>query len=83
MTMPLVESIIGLCKEGLAAYKTYLSTRQEAYNRQQDRKQIKAIESAEKYIFESDKLLAKIGDDKYCEEVNKLIYWRKRFFKFH
>ena len=86
MSVPLAEQIVSLFKEGLSAYKTYLATRQEAYNRQQDKKQVRAIESAEKFIFNSDALVAKLSDDdkiKYRKELANMVHFRKRFFHYH
>lgn len=89
MAIPLAEQIIALCKEGLSAYKTFLATRQEAYNRQQDKKQIAAIESAEKLIFEVDEVVLRLkirGLDKEKEFkglLGQIVHFRKRFFHYH
>jgi len=85
MSVPLAEQIVSLFKEGLSAYKTYLATRQEAYNRQQDKKQVKAIESAEKYIFANDTLLNKLNleEKEFSKDLKILARYRKHFFHYH
>jgi len=79
--MTLANQIVGLVKEGLGAYKTYLATRQEAYNRKQDKKQIRAIQAGEQYILTNEKLkLAK--DPKEIRKLQKyLSAWKIKFFK--
>jgi hypothetical protein len=89
MSVPLAEQIVGLFKEGLGAWKTYLSTRQEAYNRQQDKKQVQAIESAEKGFFAMDKIIESLEDlelnkdKKFSHDIKQFIHYRKRFFHYH
>ena len=61
MPVPLADGILAVVKEGLSLWKVFISTRQEAYYRQQDKKQIKAIECAEKYIFLVDYLISRIA----------------------
>ncbi len=39
--------VLGLLKEALAAWKTYISTRQEAYERKMDKRKMKAISYGE------------------------------------
>lgn len=51
MAATLANQILGVLKEGLSAWKKYISTRQEAYERHMDKKQEKAIQTAE-YAFE-------------------------------
>ena len=50
MPVPLADQILGAVKEGLSAWKTYLSTRQEAYNRARDQRLRRAVDTAEEYI---------------------------------
>jgi len=86
MSVPLAEKILGVLNEGLGAWKTYLATRQEAYNRHQDKKQVNAIESAEKFIFNADQLVNELGDDdkiKHRKILANMIHFRKRFFHYH
>jgi hypothetical protein len=86
MGVPLAESILKLCKEGLSAYKTYLATRQEAYNRQKDKEQERAIESAERYIHTNDIILAGMTDEnemKFKNQLKVLKRHRTRFFKYN
>jgi len=89
MAIPLAEQIIALCKEGLSAYKTFLATRQEAYNRQQDKQQVRAIEAAEKLIFEVDEIVLRLkirGLDKeeaFTGLLRQFVHFRKRFFHYH
>jgi hypothetical protein len=47
MAVPLAESIVSAVREGLSAWKTFIATRQEAYNRKQDKRQERAINIAE------------------------------------
>jgi hypothetical protein len=42
---------------GLSAWKTYLSTRQEAYERKMDKKKEKAIQLAEEIFYDVDKFI--------------------------
>jgi len=78
MSVPLAEKIIGLFKEGLSAYKTYLATRQEAYNRKRDKEQVRAIEAGEKYI-----LINKDQNISPEKKIKILARYEKRFFKYH
>lgn len=91
MPVPLAESILKVCKAGLEAYKTHLATRQEAYNRKADKKQVKAIETAEKYIFANDKLIESLTNlypktvagkaiQKHLGSIDKC---REKFFKYN
>lgn len=86
MAVPLAEQILAVVKEGLGLWKTFIATRQEAYNRKQDKKQVAAIESAEKFIFNADALTAKLSDDlkkEYKKELANMVHFRKRFFHYH
>jgi len=89
MSVPLAEQILGVVKEGLALWKTFISTRQEAYNRQQDKKQIKAIEAAEKGFFVMDGIVNKIENlnmqdgPAFKSDLKSLARYRKHFFHYH
>ena len=80
--MPDVKSDIGLIasmvKEGLSLWKTFLATRQEAYNRQMDIKKSKAIENGEKYILTNKNLNL---DPKKKQKL--LDVYEKRFFAYN
>jgi len=91
MPIPIAEQILGVVKEGLGLWKTFISTRQEAFNRQQDKKQAAAIEAAEKFIFEVDKVLVRV-EDEYPDIVKEkevkaglklMAHFRKRFFHYN
>ena len=56
MAIPLAESIVSAVKEGLSAWKTFIATRQEAYDRKQDKRQERAINIAEETYEEISKL---------------------------
>jgi len=43
----MTDKILAIVKEGLSAWKTFIATRQEAYNRKRDKNQEKAIQIAE------------------------------------
>lgn len=85
MAVPLAEQILKAVNEGLSLWKTFIATRQEAYNRKQDKKQVAAIENAEKYIFANDKLLAKLNleEKEFKKDLALLERYRKRFFHYH
>ena len=76
--MSAVKDIILVATKTLGEITTmiskYLDTRQEAYNRQQDRRKRKAIEYAERYI---------LYVQEHMEEDKKLIKLRKKFFKYN
>ena len=42
-----VTTALALLKEGLELWKTFIATRQEAYNRKQDKKQERAIDEGQ------------------------------------
>jgi len=87
MAVPLAESILKVFEKGLDAYKTHLATRQEAYNRKQDKKQVKAIEAGEKGFFAADRLVTSLklkGWDTnvlFKDDIKDLKKHRARFFK--
>jgi len=81
--MNLADQIVGLFKEGFGAYKTYLATRQAAYERKKDKDQIRAINAGEQYIFTNEKLRA-AKDPKQIRKLQKyLSSWKVKFFKYH
>ena len=67
-------AIASAIKEGLSLWKTYLSTRQEAYERKMDKRKAKAIEYGERIVLRVQEL--KIED----RQVEGLI---KKFFKYN
>ena len=85
--MPKVTSDIGLIAQTITAgfnlWKTFIATRQEAYNRQMDKRKREAINTAEKYIHQDDKL-EHTTDEKLIKAIKKKkTKWRQRFFKFN
>lgn len=82
MSMPLADKVMGLLTEGLGAWKTFVATRQEAYNRKQDKKKVMAIEAAEKYILVNTKSgeFNDITDDR---KKKLLGHYSKRFFHYN
>jgi len=89
MSVPLAEGILKVAQEGLDLWKTFIATRQEAYSRKADKKQVKAIEASEKAIFETDEIITQLevaGLDQKPEfkgNVKEFKKYRKRFFKYH
>jgi len=81
--MNTADKILDLLKEGLSAWKTFISTREAAYNRKRDKEQVAAIEAAEKYIFTNEALKAATEDKEIRKIQQRLSYWKIRFFKFH
>ena len=73
--MKLVEVIAQTVKEGLSVWKEYLSGRQEAYERNMDKKKVKAIDIAEEYIRIVSK--TQLGENK---DLRKL---EEKFFKYN
>lgn len=89
--MTTADKVLDLAKEGLSLWKTFIATRQEAYNRKRDKNQVNAIESSEKLIFEVDNLIDIIRM-KYPEDMKEqpikgalgqIAHFRKRFFKYN
>jgi hypothetical protein len=83
MAVPLAERILKVVDEGLGLWKTFIATRQEAYNRQQDKKQVRAIEAAEKGFFAMDDIIAKIDPKEFKKEIAAVKRYRKHFFHYH
>lgn len=85
--MPKVQSDIGLIaqtiKAGFDLWKTFIATRQEAYNRKMDIRMRKAIDAAEKYIL-ADNQYEGASTDKEKSTLRKVkASWRERFFKYN
>lgn len=69
--MPLAERILKVFEEGLGAWKTFIATRQEAYNRKKDKQQEKAINIAEETYEEISKLFEILAGIPLDEEAKK------------
>ena len=83
--MPKVQSDIGLIaqsiKAGFDLWKTFIATRQEAYNRKADKKKNTAIDAGERFMLADDKL-AYLTNEKDIKAIKKLkVHWRKVFIK--
>ena len=61
-------------EKALDAWKVFIETRQEAYNRSQDKRKRKAIDFGEKYI---------IHNSAFNKEDKELLKLKKLFFKFN
>lgn len=72
MTIP--EQILKLAQEGLELWKVFISTRQEAYERKMDKRQVMAIEWAERAFRRIGELDLKDKELKKCED---------KFFKYN
>ena len=72
--MSTTQSIVEMIKEGLSAWKKFIETRQDAYNRKMDRNMRRAIDYGEKYIRENE-----------AEDTNEklLIRYSKKFFRYN
>ena len=86
--MTQADKILELAKEGLSAWKTFIATRQEAYNRKKDKEQEKAIHHAELgfecmgevFQFLSDHQLIPKDKKKEFEKLKQKVYYRKSKF---
>ena len=67
----LPEQILAVLKEGLSAWKTFIATRQEAYNRSKDKKQEKAIQIAEEAFTKVSVLYEFINENMVVPENKK------------
>lgn len=86
-----LEKILGIFTEALSAWKSYIDTRQEAYERKMDRKKSKAINYAEDVFLNIDMdwikdILRDIDINKeYYQKFNKMRikfnHNKDRFFK--
>ena len=85
-----VNAIAGAIKEGLSLWKSFIDTRQDSYNRKQDKRQERAIQIAETAFGDVGKLFDFLllipMDEKHLKELNhhkKLIYrLRTKFNKY-
>ncbi len=83
--MPEVKSDIGAIakaiQSGLDLWKTFIATRQEAYNRKMDQRLRQAVDCGEKgFLLFKDYKAAK--DEKDKNRINsKIAYWERKFFK--
>jgi len=83
----LANTIAGAVKEGLSLWKTFIATRQDAYDRKQDKRQERAIHVAEIIHEEISKLFEFLHtlpmEEKATKELKHhktLIYKLKRKF---
>lgn len=67
--------ILAVLKEGLSAWKVYISSRQEAYERKMDRNQKRTIAQAAVFF----RRLYEIG---YKIEDKELLKCKERFYKY-
>jgi hypothetical protein len=90
MAIPIAEQVLGVVKEGLSAWKVFISTRQEAYNRKMDKRKEAALQIAEEWFEEAELLFAYMKTlnltDPQKKEVNKMqakyLDTKKRFNKY-
>jgi len=73
-----VDAIAGAVKEGLSLWKTFIATRQEAYNRRQDKAKDKAISIAEVSFEQVGKLFDFLLTVEMDEEQKKDLEKHKR-----
>lgn len=77
------KDIAGAIKEGLSLWKTFIATRQEAYERKQDKKQVKAIEMGEQYILQNKHLMTLTDEDDIKKAKKQLKFLEEKFFKYN
>ncbi len=70
-THSLANQVVGLFKEALAAWKTFISTRQEAYERKMDKRKEKAIQYGEEGFEEMGKMFNFIHDKLTIPDENR------------
>lgn len=85
-TLNFGSSVIGLLEEALKAWKTYIETRQQAYERKMDKRQKKAIQIGEEgfemmnevfnYVYSTGKML----EDKEFSKLKEKLYKLKKKF---
>lgn len=68
----IVVAITGFLNQAFSAWEKYIETRQEAYNRKQDKRMRKCIDYAEQYI---------IYNSSFNKEDKELIKLKTKFFK--
>lgn len=87
--MNIAQAIIEAINKGLEAWKVYVSTRQEAYERKMDKKKQKAIDIAEiafermedLFYFIRDKNL--LQDDKeYLKKKEEILKYKDKFNRY-
>lgn len=71
-----ITTIAGAIKEGLSLWKSFINTRESAYNRKMDKKLRKALEYGEKFILTSE-----LEDSQ--ERTKKLKRYKNKFFKYN
>ncbi len=78
------KEILGVLKSMANAWGTFISTRQEAYERKNDIKKNKAIQAAETYIRINEGEFIHEKDPKKKSKMRKrLIYYKEKFYKFN
>lgn len=70
-----ITSIAKAVQEGLSLWKTFIATRQQAYERKMDKRKIRAVEYGERFI------LCYYSDEDAKEK--KLDRYRRLFFKYN
>lgn len=75
----LADRVLDLLKEGLGLWKTFIATREEAYQRKRDKQQEKAIQEGEKAI----ELLSEVFTYLYFKEItdDKIRGWKKDYLR--
>lgn len=76
--MTTIDQILSVLKEGLAAWKTFIATREEAYKRSMDKRLRAALEAGEKYILTDTD--ANIKEDR---KQKLKAHYKKRFFHYN
>ena len=77
--MTVANQILGVVKEGLELWKTFISTRQEAYNRKQDKKKEKAIQAGEEAVELLSTVFTYIYLKKLCENEKQFQQYKKEY----
>ena len=77
------KDIAGAIKEGFALWKTFIATREQAYQRKRDKDQERAIEAAEKYILTSDELKVTEDEKEKKELLRRLERYKSKFLKYN
>lgn len=77
MGVKTTDQILALLKEGLGLWKTFIATREEAYNRKKDKYQERAIQAGEQGI----NLLCSVFTYLYFKEIDdeKIRGWKKQY----
>lgn len=77
-----IGAIVDMVKEGLSLWKTFIATRQEAYERKQDKKQVACIEAGENYIKVNERE-GKWKSVTNAKRAKLLKLYYTRFFKYN